>query len=85
MVVRPIDGLGTSITLGLMLVRTASQHSFARALGREVNRACPIEIERDAGLVRAIKGEDHLAYITPCQVMRFQWSLEIYRSRLSPR
>jgi hypothetical protein len=49
------------------------QHRFARALGREVDGAGAIEIERDAGLVRRDQREDHLAHISPRQVMRFQW------------
>ena len=49
------------------------EHSFAGALGREVDGAGAIEIERDAGLVRRDQREDYLTHIAPRQVMRFQW------------
>ena len=73
MVVRPIDGIGHIDHFGIDAGAHRFEHSFAGALGREVDGAGAIEIERDAGLVRRDQREDHLAHISPRQVMRFQW------------
>src|SRR6266478_5211271 len=70
-VVRPIDGLGTSITFGLILVRTSSSTVFpVPFVARSIAGA--IEIERNAGFVRRNQRENDLSDVAPRQVMRFQ-------------
>ena len=49
------------------------EHCLAGAFGGEIDRAGPVEIERDAGFVRGDKSEDDVPHIAAREIMGFEW------------
>ena len=87
MVVLPADcwRFGQSMTLGLMLVRTASSTVLPVPFGGEVDGAGAVEVERDAGLVRGDERQDDMAHVAAGEVMRLQRNPFQEASPPSPR
>ena len=48
------------------------QDGFASPFGGQIDRACPIEVERNASFIGSNQGKNHVADIATCQVMRFK-------------
>src|SRR6266508_3288536 len=49
------------------------QDRLTCSLCGKVDCASPVEIERDSGLISSNQSKDHMAYITACEIMRFEW------------
>ena len=49
------------------------QNRFACSFGGQIDGAGPIEVERNAGLVRGDQGKNHVAHVATRQIMRLEW------------